>query len=189
MRPSDLPEFKVLLTQVLAFYRQDVTEFTLDVWKLACMPFDIEQVRKAFTAHATNPDGGHFPPKPADIVRQLHGTQTDRALLAWGEVYQAMRDVGAYTSVDFGNPAIHAAVVDVGGWPALCRTGTDELAFVQKRFCDAFRTYSARGAPDAPPRLSGVSAIDNLALPAPPPERVVRIGAARQQPLLEGTQP
>jgi hypothetical protein len=164
MHPSDRAPFATLMTQALAFYRQDVTDFTLDVWWQACQPFEVEQVRKALTAHAMDPDRGQFPPKPADLVRQLQGTHGDRALLAWGKVYDSMRSVGAYSSIDFGEPAIHAAIIDIGGWVALCRSAVDELPFWQRRFCDAYRTYTARGAPDAPLRLTGDHDATNAAL-------------------------
>lgn len=154
MHDDDVPEFTRLVSDVLAFYRQDTSEFALSVWLQACRPFDLEQVRKAMTAHATDPERGQFAPKPADIVRALHGTSTDRALIAWGLVHGAMSSVGAYQSVDFGDAAIHQAITDMGGWPAVCRTKVDELPFVQRRFCEAFRAYAGRGC-DGPPYLTG----------------------------------
>jgi hypothetical protein len=52
-------------------------------------------------------------PKPADIVRNLQGTASDRSLIAWGKLLEAMRRVGAYRSVAFDDGAIHAAVEDM----------------------------------------------------------------------------
>ena len=178
MHKDDLPEFLRLVTDVLAFYRQDSSEFALAVWAQACEPFDMEQVRKAMTAHATDPERGQFPPKPADIVKALQGTQTDAALLAWGLVYRAISAVGAYQSIDFGNAAIHAAVSDLGGWPTVCRTMIDDLPFVQKRFCDSFRVYRSRGAPEAPSYLAGESEKAN-ALAGKPTQDPARIGGER----------
>ena len=165
MNPPDRAPFAQLMTQVLAFYRQDVTDFTLDVWWEACRNFDLEQVRKALTAHAMDPDRGQFAPKPADLVRQLRGTHTDRALLAWGRVFEAMSSVGAYRSPDLGDPIAHAVIVDMGGWPTLCRSDNDALPFTQKRFCDTYRTYAARGEISTMPlRLVGESEASNAAL-------------------------
>ncbi|MGN6518551.1 MAG: DUF6475 domain-containing protein [Dokdonella sp.] len=182
MRPADRREFVALLTQALGFYRQDCTEFTVDVWWQACLPFDIEQVRKALTAHALDPDRGQFAPKPADLVRQLAGTTTDRELLAWQRVQNAMRSVGAYASPDFRDPVLHQAIVDLGGWTTVCRTPVDELPFLQKRFCDLHRTLSARGAPDAPLRLVGAHEAANvpagLAGPGTPATRLEQQRAA-----------
>lgn len=175
MRASDFNDFRRLLGSVMAMYRQDVSEFVVDVWWQACSPFDLETVRKAMTAHATDPDRGHFAPKPADIVRLLSGTQADRSLVAWGKVYDAMRHVGAYASVAFDDPAIAPAIVDIGGWQAICRSESDELPHLQRRFCASHATYTrsppaqaigylmgeheainrTRGQPSKPPTLVG----------------------------------
>lgn len=155
MTPNDKKPFANLLTDVLAYYRQDVTDFTMDVWWQACQPFTMEQVSKALTAHATDPERGVYAPKVADVVRILSGTHTDRAALAWGKVHEAMSAVGAYTDVVFDDPAIHAAVEDCGGWPKMCRTDLKELSYLQHRFCESHKAYTGRGTFDYPRRLPG----------------------------------
>ncbi len=167
MRPDDRAGFKALLTDALAFYRQDVSKFSLGVWWAACAPFALEQVSKAFTAHATDPERGRFPPMPADIVKHLQGTQTDRSLIAWGKVLEAIQRVGAYQSVVFDDPAIHAAVEDLGGWCAACRSTMDELPFLQRRFTEAHRAYSTRPGLPYPARLIGESEAANRAAGKP----------------------
>lgn len=155
MTDTDREEFAVLLTQALGFWGHTLSPFALSVWWQACQGCDLEQVRRALSAHALDPDRGAFAPKPADIVRVLRGTVADRSLIAWGKVLDAMQRVGAYRSVVFDDGAIHAAVSDMGGWPAICRGNVDDLPFTQKRFCDLHRAYSLR--PDAayPARLIG----------------------------------
>lgn len=173
MRANQFQEFRELLANALSFYRQDVTPFMLDVWWQACQGFDLEQVRKALTAHAMDPDRGQFAPKPADIVRQLGGTATDRALMAWGKVMSAIQSVGAYTDVVFDDPAIHAAIEDLGGWPKVCRGDVKDLSYLQHRFTEAHRAYSGRGSFDYPRRLSGDRSPDSVyakrGLPPPKP--------------------
>lgn len=161
MQQSELEGFQALLTDALAFYRQDVSEFALSVWWGACRPFTLEQVRKAFTAHATDAERGRFPPMPADIVKHLQGTQTDRSLIAWGKVLEAIQRVGAYQSVGFDDPAIHAAVEDLGGWTTICRGTTAELPHLQRRFCEAHRAYTGRGSFAFPAYLIGESEAAN----------------------------
>jgi hypothetical protein len=164
MQPSDAERFKALMTDAMAFYRKDVSKFALSVWWSACERFDLEQVSKALTAHAMDPDRGHFAPMPADIVKHLAGTKTDRALVAWGKVMGAIRDYGAYSSVAFDDAVIHAVLEDMGGWTRLCAGTIDELPFEQRRFCETYRTYSAR--PDVPHRavLPGIHAQNNAKL-------------------------
>jgi hypothetical protein len=176
MKPNEQSEFVAYITQVLGFYRQDASEFAIDVWWQACQPFEMEQVRRALGAHALHPEKGQFHPKPADLVRELAGTFTDRALMAWGRVTRAMSDVGAYATVDFGDPVIHAVVRELGGWSMICRIPNDEQQFLQKRFCDFFRTYTTRGAPDAPLALQGEHDTGNAAKALESPDDVKRLG-------------
>jgi hypothetical protein len=161
MQSSDKAAFKELLTAALSFYRQDVTPFSLDVWWCACERFELEQVRKALTAHAMDTERGQFAPKPADVIRVLQGTHTDRALMAWGKVYEAMSAVGAYQSVVFDDPAIHSAIEDMGGWPEMCRGKIEALSFTQRRFCETYRAYALRPGHAYPPRLVGVFEAEN----------------------------
>ena len=173
MKPSDFAEFSTLLTDVLAYYRQDASKFTLGLWWQACQGFDLEQVSKALSAHAMDAERGVFAPKVADIVRVLSGTHTDRAQLAWGKVLEAMGAVGAYTDVIFDDPAIHACVEDLGGWPKVCRTEAKELGYLQHRFCESHKAYTGRGAFEYPRRLMGDRSPDHeyqkfgVALPRP----------------------
>lgn len=173
MHPNDKPAVVALVTDVLAYYRQPVSEFTLFVWCQAMQPYSLEQLRKAMTAHATNPDGGQFAPKVADIIRILDGTHTDRAMLAWGKVHEAMSAVGAYQDVVFDDPAIHAVVEDLGGWPKVCRGELKDLSYLQKRFCDGHKAYAGRGEFAYPRRLMGDRSPDSdyeakgLRLPRP----------------------
>jgi hypothetical protein len=106
-------------------------------------------------------------------VRQLAGTATDRAMLAWGKVMNAMQSAGAYTDVVFDDPAIHAAVEDLGGWPKVCRGELKDLSYLQHRFTEAHRAYTGRGQFDYPRLLSGDrdpdSAYQKHGLPIPKP--------------------
>jgi hypothetical protein len=184
MLPSENLQFTKFLTQALGYWKADVSEFTLSVWFAACQPYTLEQVRKAMTAHATDPEHGVFAPKVADIVRVLSGTQTDRALLAWGKTLEAMSAVGAYTDVVFDDPAIHAAIEDLGGWVKVCRTETTELSYLQHRFCGSHKAYTQRGQFDYQRVLIGDRSPDSMFLsrgiPLPKPALIGDVDRAKE---------
>jgi hypothetical protein len=127
----------------------------LSAWWDACSGVSFEQVSKAINIHVRDAERGVFAPKVADIVRSLQGTSTDRAALAWSKVYGAIGSVGAYQDVVFDDPAIHAAIVDCGGWQKVCRGELSELSYLQHRFCQSHKTYTERGEYDFPRQLSG----------------------------------
>lgn len=158
---SDKTKILEVLGGVYDFYGKDFSEFAGQVWLQACAGFSAEQVSKALSAHLMDPEHGQFMPKPADIVRQLQGTRSDRSLLAWGKVLDAIQRVGAYQSVVFDDPTIHAVIEDCGGWVAICRGEMNALPFLEKRFCDSYKAYAARGVPAYTAVLPGVHALEN----------------------------
>jgi hypothetical protein len=155
MKDQDKSRFSKLITDVLAFYKQDVSPFAISVWWQACEPFDFEQVSKALSSHAVDPERGQFAPKPADVVKALAGTRTDRARLAWSKAFDAMQRVGAYQSVAFDDAVIHAVIEDLGGWTKVCRSDLNELSYLEHRFCEAYRAYSGRPDMVYPAKLIG----------------------------------
>ncbi|HET6788018.1 MAG TPA: DUF6475 domain-containing protein [Aquabacterium sp.] len=162
MTESEKPQLLSLIADVMAFYNRDTSAFALSVWWNACKPFTLDQVRKALTAHTTDAERGRFPPLPADLVRVLEGTKTDRSLIAWGKVLDAIQRVGAYTSVVFDDPLIHAAIEDLGGWIKTCRSEMAELGHVERRFCESYRAYAARPVPtEFPAKLCGCHELEN----------------------------
>lgn len=183
MRPSDRKEFAQLVTDVHAYHRMDASKFVLDIWWVACEPFEMEQIRAAITRHVTDPESGKYLPKVADVVRQLMGTRTERSMLAWGKVYEAMGRVGAYTDVVFDDPAIHAVIEDLGGWPKVCRHPSDELSYLQHRFCESHKAYTQATGHVYPRRLMGDRSPDSeytkKGLPPPAPVIVGDVDAAR----------
>jgi len=162
MTPADKPRLAQVVTDVMAYYRQDATAFTLGIWWEAFKGFELEQVSHALTRHATDPERGQFPPKVADIVRLLQGTPTDRAQLAWGKCLDAMQRIGAYSDIVFDDPAIHAVVEDLGGWSKICRCTYEELSYLQHRFCESHKAYTRQERFEYPRMLSGDRSSDDM---------------------------
>ena len=190
MTHADESDFMALITDVLGFYNHAVSPFAIGVWWQACEPFSLEQVRLALSAHALDAERGQFAPRPADIVKALAGTQTDRSLVAWGKVNAAMQRVGAYESVAFDDPAIHVAIEDIGGWVAICRSDVDELPHLQRRFCASYRAASAMPS-SYPPRLIGDHEAANRlqGRRVAPPVYIGDPDRAREVELLGGAEP
>ena len=155
MKTTDADRLSMILGACADLYGKSISEGAMSLWWGALERFDIEQVEQAFKRTIEDPDGGQYMPRPADIIRRIEGTASDRSLIAWGKVLDAARHVGAYQSVVFDDAAIHAAINDMGGWPKVCRLPTDDLPFTQKRFCDLHRAYSTRPGHAYPARLVG----------------------------------
>ncbi|MDM0041855.1 DUF6475 domain-containing protein [Variovorax sp. J22R193] len=155
MKSTDAQNFALLIAGVYAYHRQPCSDALIGMYWRGCQRWDYEQVVKAIDRLTNDAEAGKFPPKIGDLTRVLEGTHTDRAQLAWGKALEAMGSVGAYTDVVFDDPAIHATIEDMGGWPKLCRTESKELGYLQHRFCEAHKAYTGRGDFEYPRRLMG----------------------------------
>lgn len=162
MQRDEKIRFGELITAVFAFYRQPVSDFAINVWWQAMQPFDFAAVADALNRHCIDPDRGQFAPKPADVVRLLQGGSKDSAAIAWANVIKAVRMIGTYESVDFGDPVIHACISDLGGWVAIGQTEEAELPHLARRFEVLHQGYRLRGgAPAAPNYLVGLAESQN----------------------------
>jgi hypothetical protein len=183
MRQDQKQDFYALVADALGYWKQDVSEFALQVWWQGCQQYEFEDVSRALSQHATDPDKGQFAPKVADIVRILGGTKSDRSLREWGRVYAAMSSVGAYQDVDFQDSATHAAIQDMGGWPKLCRSELDQLSYVQHRFCELYKVHEGRS--DVVPALMGDRSPNEMyskrGLPLPKPALIEGANPAKVQ--------
>lgn len=173
MHSDEKPKFYAMLSDVMSYYKQDTSEFMMNVFWDACQSVEFEIVANALNSHVKDPDKGQFAPKVADLVRLLIGTKSDRSAMAWSKAYNAMCEKGAYQDVCFDDPAIHAAINDCGGWVKLCRSDTDDLSYLQHRFSQAYQAYAARGEFDYARVLIGDRSPDSLyakrGLPPPIP--------------------
>lgn len=137
MTPSDRPAFTQLLTDVLGFYGQTTSPFAIGVWWQACQDMDLALIRAAFTSYATDPNRGHFAPKPADLIRVVRGSSDDRALAAWSDLLGQVSSVGSYGAPSIDAPT-RSGLEAIGGWHALCRADETSLTFLHRQFSDGF---------------------------------------------------
>ena len=188
MQAEDRKPFADLVADVMSVYGKPVSHFLLSMWWAACERYSLEQVRKALTSHIMDPERGHFAPKPADLVRVLDGSTTDRAALAWGKALDAAQRVGAYQDVVFDDPAIHATIEDLGGWTKFCRTEAKDLSYLQHRFTESYRAYCARGQYEYPRKLCGDRSPDEMYLKRglPPPRPTLIGDPARARTVYHG---
>lgn len=155
MKQTDRFQFAALISGIHAYHRQAVSDAIIGVWWNGCQRWDLEEVSKALDILTADAEAGKFLPKIGDITRVLQGTSTDRAAMAWGKVLGAMGSVGAYQDVVFDDAAIHAAIVDCGGWQKVCRGELAELSYLRHRFCQSHKAYTDRGEFDYPRQLGG----------------------------------
>jgi hypothetical protein len=161
MKPSDQQHFTLLMTGIAELYNKKLSKPLLDIYWRCLEPYSFELIRTALKAHMLHPDGGQFMPKPADVLRIINGDSETRALQAWSKVLHAIRMVGSYDSIVFDDPLIHAAIMDLGGWPNLCSNDTKALVFIGKQFERIYSSYLQKSPTHYPKQLTGQSNYQN----------------------------
>jgi len=135
----------------------------VEAWYLILGELTVDQLRRGIIETIRHHQFAGFPPV-GTILANAGATTTvaDEAILAWASVRDAIGRVGAYDSADFG-PTVNAVIRDLGGWPTICDTLTADLQWVEKRFCGAYRAFSATSRiPDEMTRhLPGLSEMSN----------------------------
>ncbi len=78
MKSTDNASFAVMLTGIMKdVYEKPVSPTLINLWIASLKPYELADVQAAFERHLIDPQAGQFPPKPADIVRQLQALQPD----------------------------------------------------------------------------------------------------------------
>lgn len=154
------------------FWYEAVKDLTGEQWKSTCVKFmrtwkyrnlpSIAELRE----DALGPEN-----KPV--------TADQRALIAWNAVLDAVSRVGGYSSVDFDDPVVHAAINAIagqGGWSTLCEVPSEELrTWKRKEFLETYKAFLSVGIrPESHLPLHGLIARDCAAkqLPAPAPVKL-----------------
>jgi hypothetical protein len=136
MMANDFDRFVSALDAVMDLYAQQkpLTAAARGIWFKALERFDLLMVERALVAHVGDPAVGQHPPKPADVIRALQGTNSDAAEGAWAKVHNAIIRVGQYRPMVFDDPIIHACIEAMGGWTRLAEADSSDMAWRGKEF-------------------------------------------------------
>jgi hypothetical protein len=148
------------------------------IWRML-QPYPDDLCIKAIEQVIIN--GRFFESLLPDLKNQLEGSQSDNATQAWALVDDAMRRVGNYTSINFGDPKIHQCIEMMGGWEYLGTLTEDEWKWKRKEFEAA---YKALPAGQGPERVAGKLEKENIARYYDLPVKVLEIAPKKGNPNL-----
>ena len=163
--PSDLSR---LILYVADYYKDNLPEPVFNFWLNGLAEFPFEDIKTAFEKWMMTSDRM---PKIANIREILQGSVEDLALAALLKVERAMELHGAYATVVFDDPVIHATIQSLGGWIKSCRQTESEFTWWKKDFRERYEhclRYGMGG--EIPPKLTGIFDEKNLTLGEKPQE-------------------
>jgi hypothetical protein len=160
---ADRQAFAVEMAIAAEVFGETLSKTRAEAYFQALVDLDIGTVQRAFRRAVRV---CKFFPKPADLREQAEGSTGDRALLAWTRLLKAVERVGTYQSVDFGDPVLHAVIMQIGGWGELWRLErmtAKELSFERAHFVRLYEALDDRPVDNAPKRLMGQAEGSNRA--------------------------
>ena len=161
MLNDDLDYFTAIWMAALETYSKKPTDMAISMAFRTLERFEIDDVKRAITAHMNDSDQGRFAPKPSDIVRHIEGDPESKNLLAWTAVEDTLRRVSRYESIVFDDPAIMATIKDMGGWTSFHEKTEDELPFVRNEFVKRYKGYRIHPPTSWPKKFIGISEASN----------------------------
>ena len=149
MQDSDKNNFTELMTGIGELYSKEITKPLLRIYFTAFNQLTIEQVDKAIASHITDTStAGTFFPKPADIIRQITGTDKQRtetvaskAEIAWSSIEGQVFSIGSYQSPKIEDRQAMGALKAMGGWIKLCGSTVEQLTWKKKEFIELYKTF------------------------------------------------
>jgi len=162
MKDTDKKEFAMLMTGTAEMFSKPMGKAQLQMYFIALGELTIDQVREGLNKHIRNPDGGQFMPRPADIIKQVHGSQADAnanlesaAQMQWMNVTRAIAQVGSYRTPKFKDPVTAAVICSLGNWASLCNKTEEQLKWVGKEFTQLYQTYHKKNLTELPQHVAG----------------------------------
>lgn len=137
MEKAEFPLFSACLLKTYLIYDKPVSAAFCEAFFEVVQHYPLAAVQSAMHKHLTDPDSGQFPPKPADILKNMQGTGGSKSAYAWGLVLKAIR-AGANSPQFPNDPAIRPAIHSLGGWQRLKMMDWKDEPFLAKRFEEVY---------------------------------------------------
>lgn len=168
MIEQDKKKFAELLTVAAEATGYQISDITYKTYWAVLNDLSIEDFERAINTHLLDPNDGMFFPKPANIVKQLLGTEKQqtqnlqaKAEMAWQAVEGEIRRTGSWGSPKIDDGLALAAIKSLGGWSYICSLTMDKMTWLRKEFISSYQNYSTTPVEFLPQSLPGRIQIEN----------------------------
>lgn len=164
MDNSDKKEFARQMMIISEIYDKPVSTEKLQIYFSTLSKYTIKQVVIGIEKHMQDVESGQYFPKPANIIKHIEGEKSninDMAEIAWLEVENAIRMIGAHGRLKLRDKIAIAAVKSIGSWSDLCMTNIDKMQWKKKEFIDSYELLSKTPVEMLPDSLPGIADIKN----------------------------
>uniref|UniRef100_A0A6H2A2B1 DUF6475 domain-containing protein n=1 Tax=viral metagenome TaxID=1070528 RepID=A0A6H2A2B1_9ZZZZ len=156
-------------TGLCELYSREATEALLDIYYLALQEMSNENFVKAVQRVIQSHSYSNLP-APAEF---LGSSSDDAAIIALDKVERAVQKWGAYHTVVFDDPVIHATISALGGWIHVASAiPVDQWKWFVKDFIKTYKAFASNPRPEIPRVLVGIWEGQNCAINNKPMDTV-----------------
>ena len=126
MNKSDFIEFKKGMMMLAEVYRVEVNQSQMSIYWDALAVLSIDELLLSIRKHISDTDQGQWFPKPANLLKQVHGNEAQNAWAALcDELNRGGTDIGPKTIL---------TIATVGGLYSVRRMTTYQLSHYRQQF-------------------------------------------------------
>ena len=143
-------EFNKAMSILISSVGRAMPDEQVQAWWIMLNDLTADQLNRGIVETVITHKFAGFP--PLGVVRENSIGQTallasERALLAWDRVVAAIRQHGAYQSVEFDDPLVMVTIRSIcSSWPHLCDTPSEKLhVWTKNAFLESYWAHAVSG--------------------------------------------
>lgn len=164
MNQLDKQSFAELMIASGEMYNKSISKELMAMYFDCLVNYSIKEIKDGLNKHVLDSNHGTFFPKPADIVRSMDGgeqTIEDKANIAWMEIEDAIKRVGAYGKLEMDDKLALMTVKNMGNWQSICHTPMDKMVWKKKEFIENYKALEHTPLDTLPKSLPGITDLTN----------------------------
>lgn len=150
------------MTLMSEIHKREISELLMQTYWKILGPYSDEECKNGFMKIIKTLK---FFPKPNDLIESIKGKgiEEDRALEAFLEVWNALKNSMGYKSAKFtDDPVIHNVIQAMGGLPFIAENWFyEDMQWIEKEFIKLYKQFAKRKK--HPEYIQGIYEIENSA--------------------------
>jgi hypothetical protein len=141
LKDDNLREFAIIFMALSEVFvgKEKPSKQLIEIYFRALQQYDIEQIKDCCNI-LIKTWGFKFLPLPAEFIKIISGTESDKSILAWENVIKQLNEKGV-NNVDFNEPTTRA-INSCGGLMSIGHCEIEKLDFKRKTFLENYKVMA-----------------------------------------------
>lgn len=141
MEEKDKNQFLMIIKSLEELYSKKISNILKNIYWSSLLDYSIEEVSRSVFNYIKYSSNGQFMPKPCDIIKNIEGDQSDKALIAWSLLMKHIRRRGCDAKIEFEDDIISNVIEDMGGIRSISLCDEKQEPFKRSQFIAIYNFY------------------------------------------------